>query len=100
MSGSAYFYIVPAMNAIPYLVCIYLAWSMNKPIMPLIAAILVLVTDFYLFRGIFSSMTTYRYQFMEMMQILMKTVVIVPLGCLIGSFVHKQLNRDGEKRAE
>jgi hypothetical protein len=73
---------------------------MKKPLMPLLAAIMVLAMDLYLFQDYFFSTTTYRYLFIEMMQILMKTVVIVPFGCLIGYFIHKQMNRDGEKRTE
>src|SRR5512136_695292 len=81
MSGSIYFVIVPAMNVIPYLVCIYLARSLKKPVMPLLAAIMVLAMDLYLFQEYFFSTTTYRYLFVETMQILMKTVLIVPAGC-------------------
>jgi len=100
MSGSIYFIIVPAMNVIPYLVCIYLARSMKKPVMPLCAAILVLAMDLYLFQEYFFSTTTYRYLFIETMQILMKTVVIVPLGCFVGFLIDKALNRDGEKKGD
>ena len=99
-SGSIYFVIVPAMNVIPYLVCIYLARSMKKPVMPLFAAILVLAMDLYLFQEYFFSTTTYRYLFIEMMQILMKTVVIVPLGCFVGFLIDKAINRDGEKKGD
>jgi hypothetical protein len=100
MSGSLYFHIVPAMNVIPYLVCIYLAWSMKKPVMPLLAAIMVLAMDLYLFQDYFFSTTTYRYLFIEMMQILMKTFIIVPFGCLIGYFIHKQLNENADKNTD
>ena len=100
MSGSIYFVIVPAMNVIPYLVCIYLARSMKKPVMPLFAAIMVLAMDLYLFQEYFFSTTTYRYLFIETMQILMKTVVIVPLGCFVGFLIDRLINRDGEKKGD
>jgi len=100
MSGSIYFVIVPAMNVIPYLVCIYLARSMKKPVMPLLAAIMVLAMDLYLFQEYFFSMTTYRYLFIETMQILMKTVVIVPAGCFAGFLIDKLMNRDAEKKGD
>jgi hypothetical protein len=100
MSGSIYFVIVPAMNVIPYLVCIYLARSMKKPVMPLLAAIMVLAMDLYLFQEYFFSTTTYRYLFIETMQILMKTVVILPAGCFVGFLIDKLINRDGEKKGD
>jgi hypothetical protein len=100
MSGSIYFVIVPAMNVIPYLVCIYLARTMKKPVMPLLAAIMVLALDLYLFQEYFFSTISYRYLFIETMQILMKTVVIVPLGCFVGFLIDKVINRDGEKKGE
>jgi hypothetical protein len=100
MSGSIYFVIVPAMNVIPYLVCIYLARSMKKPVMPLLAAILVLAMDLYLFQEYFFSTTTYRYLFIETMQILMKTIVIVPAGCFAGFLIDKVIKRDGEKKGD
>src|SRR5512135_2327299 len=84
MGGSAHFYVVPAMNVIPYLACIYLVLIMRKPVMALVAAIILLLLDIYLFREYFFSTRTYRFMFIEMMQILIKTVVIVPLGCLVG----------------
>jgi hypothetical protein len=98
--GSIYFVMVPAMNVIPYLVCIYLARSMKKPVMPLFAAILLLAMDLYLFQEYFFSTTTYRYLFIETMQILMKTAVIVPMGCFVGFLIDKAMNRDGEKKGD
>jgi hypothetical protein len=96
--GSLYFYIVPAMNVIPYLICIFLARSLRKPLMPLLAAILVLAVDLYLFQGYFFSTKTYRFMVVEMYQIILKTVVIIPVGCLIGFLIDKSMNRDGEKK--
>lgn len=100
MSGSIYFVIVPAMNVIPYLVSIYLARTMKKPVMPLLAAIMVLAMDLYLFQEYFFSTTTYRYLFIETMQILMKTVVVVPAGCFVGFLIDKLMKRDGEKKGD
>jgi len=99
MSGSIYFIIVPAMNVIPYLICVFLARTAKKPIEPLLATILVLVTDFYIFQDYFYSTTTYRYLFIETMQILMKIVVIMPIGYFAGFLIDKIINKEGQKEA-
>ena len=99
MSGSIYFIIVPAMNVIPYLICVFLARTAKKPIKPLLATILVLVTDLYMFQDYFFSTTTYRYLFIETMQILMKIVVILPIGYFAGFLIDKIINKEGQKEA-
>ena len=99
MSGSIYFIIVPALNVIPYLIGIFLARTAKKPIEPLLATILVLVTDFYIFQDYFFSTTTYRYLFIETMQILMKIVVIMPIGYFAGFLIDKIINKEGQKEA-
>ncbi len=99
MGGSAYFYVVPAMNVIPYIVCFFLALITKKPVMALVAAIMLLLMDIYLFQEYFFSTRAYRFMFIEMMQILIKTVVIVPLGCLVGFLIQKAMKKDGEKEA-
>ena len=96
MGGSPYFYIVPSMHAIPYLVCIYLLRSKKKPVMPLFAAILLFVTDLYMFQDYLSSDQKYRYMFIEMMQIMIKTLVILPIGWFMGKMFCKLMGRFAE----
>lgn len=84
MSGSIYYYLIPAMNVIPYLVCLFITASSTRPAMPLCAALMVLSFDLYLFQDYFFSERTYRFQIIESFQILLKIVIIVPVGCLVG----------------
>jgi hypothetical protein len=88
-SGSSSFLVVPLMNTIPYLICLVLIKMVNKPAMPLCAALLLLAFDLYLFKNYFFPTKTYRYQFIEMYQIMFKTAVIVPIGCFIGNVLGK-----------
>ncbi len=81
------------MNMIPYLICIVLLKAVTKPTIPLCAALLVLVFDLYLFKNYFFSTRTYRYQFLETYMLIIKVIVIVPLGCLIGNFLGKAMIR-------
>ena len=97
--GSVYFNIVPVMNIIPYLICIFLARSMKKPIMPLTAGIIVLVLDLFLFNEYLFSTKTYRFLLIEIYQIMLKTAVILPLGCFVGYVIDRFLQRGAEKQA-
>ncbi len=96
-SGSFSFLIVPLANMIPYLICIVLLKAVTKPTIPLCAALLLLVFDLYLFKNYFFSAKTYRYQFLETYMLIIKVIVVVPLGCLIGNFLGKaMIPRQGE----
>ncbi|HTP66578.1 MAG TPA: hypothetical protein VMJ66_14395 [Geobacteraceae bacterium] len=97
--GSAYFNIVPVMNIIPYIICIFLARSMKKPIMPLSAAIMVLLLDLFLFNEYLFATKSYRFLLVEIYQIMLKTAVILPLGCFIGYLIDRFVQRGGEKQA-
>ena len=92
-SGSFSFLIIPLMNLIPYLICIVLIKTVTKPTIPLCAGLLLLVFDLYLFNDYFFSTKTYRYQLIEAYQIMFKTAVIVPIGCLIGNLLDKVMIR-------
>ncbi|WP_041245454.1 hypothetical protein [Geotalea uraniireducens] len=94
-SGSFYFLIVPLMNMIPYLICIVLIKTVPKPTIPLCAGLLLLIFDLYLFESYLFSTKTYRYQFVEVYQIMFKAAVIVPIGCLIGNLLDKVIRRQG-----
>jgi hypothetical protein len=98
MSGSIAFKIVPALHVVPYLICVSLVRLKKKPIMPLCAAILVLLTDLCMFQDYLISDQTFRYMFIETMQIVMKTVIILPIGYFIGNMVDKFMNRGAEKK--
>ncbi len=100
MSGSITFKIVPALHVVPYLICVSLVRLKKKPIMPLCAAILVLLTDLCMFQDYLFSDQTFRYMFIETMQIVMKTVIILPIGYFIGNMVDKLMNRGAEKKTE
>ena len=65
MSGSIYYYLVPAMNIMPYLICLFVTASSTRAIIPLCAALMVLSFDLYLFQGYFFSGRTYRFQIIE-----------------------------------
>jgi len=96
-AGPVSYHIVPAMNVIPYLLCMILARSSTRPIMFLCASLLVLVTDVYLFWGYMASARTYRFQLVEWFQIMFKTAVVVPLGCLMGYAIAKLLRHEDAK---
>jgi hypothetical protein len=98
-TGSLYYLIVPLMNVIPYLACVIIAWTITRPIMPLCASLIILLLDLYLFQGYLSFERTYRFAVLEVYQILFKTIVILPCGCLIGFmidklFIHSAIKRD------
>jgi hypothetical protein len=97
-AGSIYDIVVPAMNVIPYLACMLLTRSSVRPAMPLCAGIIVLLLDVYLFHGYFFSTKTNRFLVVEICLIILKTVVIVPAGCLIGLFVDGLMKRPAEKK--
>ncbi len=97
--GPIYFNIVPLMNIIPYLICIILARSMKRPIMPLSAAIMVLLLDLFLFNEYLFATKTYRFLLVETYQMTLKTVVILPLGCFIGYVIDRVMQRNAEKQA-
>lgn len=98
MSGSIYYYLVPAMNVIPYLICMGITASSTRAIMPLCAALMVLLLDLYLFQDYFFSARTYRFQIIEIFQILLKIVIIVPAGCLVGYLVERLMHGTIGKR--
>ncbi len=97
--GSIYFNIVPLMNIIPYLICIILARSMKKPLLPLSAGIMVLILDLFLFNEYLFSTRTFRFLTIEIFQITLKTAVVLPLGCFIGYVIDRVMQRNAEKQA-
>jgi hypothetical protein len=89
LAGSLYDIIVPFMDAIPYLVCIIIARSIAKPIMPLCAGLILFMTDIYLFHDYLAATRIHRFVVVEFYQTVFKTVVMVPAGCFIGFLIDK-----------
>ncbi len=92
-TGSVYNLIVPSMNVIPYLACILVACTTKKPIMPLCAGLIILLIDIYQFHEWLLRTRTYRFILIEIYQVIIKTAVIVPIGCFIGFMLDKLINR-------
>ncbi|HTG80834.1 MAG TPA: hypothetical protein VL949_02760 [Geobacteraceae bacterium] len=98
--GSVYGVIVPAMNVVPYLVCIVLARVTTKPVMALCSGLLVLMVDLSIFHDYLFSTRTFRFALIEFYQIMFKTAVVVPLGCFVGSLIDKYCGRSGVKHVD
>lgn len=100
MSGALYHYIIPLTNFIPYLLCLVLVKLAARPIIPLCAAIILLLIDLYLFRGYLLTSGTYRFDIIELAFIVLKLVVALPVGCLIGFLIAKFFGRSAAEGAE
>ncbi len=97
-STSVSYYIAPSMNLIPYLLCVVLARTSEKPVMAFCAALLVLVLDLYLFHEYLFAARMYRFVLIEVYQTLFKIVVVLPVGCLAGFLIDKVIGHTPAKR--
>ncbi len=91
-----YMFVVVACNILPYLVCLFLVRTVQRPLAPLCASILLLIADLWLFKDIIVykgfSFDTFVYSLVITMRApLWKMALVLPAGCIVGLLIDKRL---------
>ncbi len=91
-----YMFWVVGFNILPYLVCLFLVRTVQRPLAPLCASILLLTVDLWLFKDIIAfkgfSLDTFVYSaVITMYAPLWKMALVVPAGCIVGLMIDKRL---------
>ncbi len=91
-----YTFWVVAFNVLPYIVCLFLVRTVQRPLAPLCASVLLLVTDTWLFKNIIAfkgfSLDTFVYSaVITMYAPLWKMALVLPVGCIVGLMIDKRL---------
>ncbi len=91
-----YTFWVMVFNILPYLVCLFLVRTAQRPLAALCASVLLLIVDTWLFKDIIAfkgfSLDTFVYStVITMYAPLWKMALVVPAGCIVGLMIDKRL---------
>ena len=93
------FYLVctVAFNIVPYIICLILVKTTNRPVMALCASMLLLIVDVWLYKDIidYEGLTIHEFVYATIVtrySPLLKIVFVVPVGCLIGFVIDNRLH--------
>jgi hypothetical protein len=89
--------IIPAMNSLPYILCIMLTRITGRPLNLICAGLLLLASDAYFFKGLLLGTDPMRKQMVECYQIIFKLAVVVPFGYLVGISMSKVFCRNADR---
>ncbi len=92
-----YTFWVVVFNILPYLVCLVLVRTVQRPLAPLCASILLLIADTWLFKDIIAfkgfSVDTFVYSaVITMYAPLWKMALVLPAGCIVGLVIDRRLH--------
>ncbi len=91
-----YMFLVVAGNILPYLVCLFLVRTVQRPLAPLCATVLLLIADIWLYRGIiaYEGFTVPGFIYSAVITMyapLWKMALVLPAGCVVGLMIDKKL---------
>ena len=89
MESTFNFIIIPAMNILPYLICLIILMMAKKSIMALCAGLSILVTDIFLFNNFIFNQMAVGYAIIGIFTPLWKVGLSLPIGCFIGLMIDK-----------
>jgi hypothetical protein len=91
-----------AFNIAPYVICLILVRTVQRPLTALCASVLLLIVDMRLFRDIivFKGFSIPRFVYSAVISMyapLWKMALVLPAGCLVGLLIDRCLRKSSEQ---
>ena len=89
METSFNVFIIPALNILPYVICLVILKMGKKSITALCAALAVLVTDIFLFNNFIFNPGAMGYNLLGIFTPVWKVALALPIGWIVGLMIDK-----------